>query len=295
MTGFPPPDDGEAGRTRFIDALTGLPLPAEPSPPAEPPAPPEPPHRQAPDKTMRVVLALAGVVVLVIFVGVVTMIGHFNDLAESRSSTSVDLTSTVHVEPPIAPVITGWQPVVSDDHPFAFDVPGNWHVESPETTVGFQEQNGKLLLLHGVGRFKNNFCPGLDVSSRAQAGFTTIDADEVSDAPDAARETMTRWAEAAYGSADGSVQPQVDVTAAQSVEVFSDTVEASQVTATVRPVEAAPCGPPSVTITAVALPLRVDPSAGQYHVHVMLADQEVDDAVAPEVMNEIIGSIRQAD
>jgi len=243
---------------------------------------------------MRLVLVFAGVIVLVIFVGVITMIGNFNELERSRSSTSAALPNTVHAEPPIAPVIAGWQPVVSDDHPYAFDVPGNWHVENPETTVGFQEQNGKLLLLHGVGRFKNNFCPGLDVSSRAQAGFTTIDADEVTDASDAARETMTRWAEAAYGSADGSVQPQVDVTEAQPVDVFSGTVEASQVTATVRPAEPSACGPPSVTITAVALPLRVDPGSGQYHVHVMLADQEVDDAVAPEVQNEIIGTIRRA-
>jgi hypothetical protein len=292
MTGPRPPEEGETDGTRFVDPLTGQPL--LPAPPAEPPAVPAPTavRRRAPGTTMRVVLAVAGVIVL----GVFALVGHFDDPAEPGGATSAEPpTSAVRARPSISPVVAGWQPVVSDEHPFAFDIPGNWHVETPDTTVGFQEQNGELLLLHGVGRFKNNFCPGLDVSSRAQTGFTTIDADEVDDPPDAARETVSRWAEAAYGSADGTMRPQADVTAAQPAEVFAGTVEASRVTATVRPVEPTTCSPPSVTITAVALPLRVDPGAGQYHVHVTLSDQQVEDAVPAEVTDKIIGSIRQAD
>jgi hypothetical protein len=52
--------------------------------------------------------------------------------------------------------------------------------------------------------------------------------------------------------------------------------------------------PPSVSVTAVALPLSVDPGVGQYHVHIVLADPEVADAVPPDVTAKIIDSIRDA-
>jgi hypothetical protein len=67
-----------------------------------------------------------------------------------------------------------------------------------------------------------------------------------------------------------------------------------QITATVQPVEPNECSPPSVSVTAVALPFSVDPGVGQYHVHIVLADPEVADAVPPDVTAKIIGSIRDA-
>lgn len=291
----PPAPDGTEP-PRFVDPLTGWPIPEEPEPeplatPGEPAAEPRKPLRGK-----RIAWSVVGVLVLALFVGVVAVIGDSPEFSTSASDveTPAPPMTTLRPRTETMPVVAGWKPVVSDDHPFAFDVPPDWTVESPGVIVGFETPGGDLLSLHGVARYKSNFCPSLDVSSRAQAGFTAIRADEVSGIREAAEETLMRWAEAAYSSADFAKQPRVTVTKAQPVPVFGGTVEAMEMTATVRPVEPNSCSPPSVAITAVVLPLSADADAMRYHVHLTLADQETADALPAEVAVQIIGSIRRA-
>jgi hypothetical protein len=297
MTEDRPPEPEGTEPPRFVDPLTGWPIPEEPRP--EPPATVAEPAGEPRNRVRgrRIALSLAGVLVLALFVGVVVVIGDSPEV--STSATDVE---TSVPPPPVAsrpravtlPVVSGWKPVVSDDHPFAFDVPPDWTVEEPGVIVGFEAPGGELLSLHGVARFKSNFCRYLDVSSRAQAGFTSIRADEVTGMREAAEETVLRWAEAAYSSADFAKQPRVTVTKAQPVPVFGGSVEAMEMTATVRPVEPNACSPPSVALTAVVLPLNADTDAMRYHVHLTLADQETADALPADVAAQIIGSIRRA-
>jgi len=292
----PPAPDGTEP-PRFVDPLTGWPIAAEPRPePLDAPAEPAAEPRNRP-RGKRIALSLAGVLVLALFVSVVVVIGDSPEFSTSASDVETPLPpppGTTRPQPVTLPVVAGWKPVVSDDHPFAFDVPPDWTVENPGVIVGFEAPGGELLSLHGVARFKSNFCPYLDVSSRAQAGFTAIRADEVTGPREAAEETVLRWAEAAYSSADFAKQPRVTVTKAQPVQVFGGSVEAMEMTATVRPVEPNACSPPSVAITAVVLPLSADADAMRYHVHLTLADQEIGEGLQPDVAAEIISSIRRA-
>jgi hypothetical protein len=296
MTEDRPPEPDGTEPPRFVDPLTGWPIPDEPRP--EPPVTADEPAAE-PRKRLRgrrIALSLVGVLVLALFIGVVAVIGDSPEFTTSAGDveTPAPPATTLRPRTETRPVVAGWKPVVSDDHPFAFDVPPDWTVESPGVIVGFEAPGGELLSLHGVARFKSNFCPHLDVSSRAQAGFTAIRADEVTGMREAGEETLLRWAEAAYSSADFAKQPRVTVTKAQPVQVFGGGVEAMEMTATVRPVEPNACSPPSVAITAVVLPLSADADAMRYHVHLTLADQETADALPAEVTTKIIGSIRRA-
>jgi hypothetical protein len=296
VTEYRPPEPDGTEPPRFVDPLTGWPIPDEPRPRqletlAAPPA-----ERRKRPRGLRIGLSLAGVLILAVFVGVIAVIGESREFSTSATDveTSRPPPDISRSRPPTPPAIAGWKPVVSDDNPFAFDVPPDWTVENPGVIVGFEAPGGELLSLHGVARFKSNFCPYLDVSARAQAGFTAIRADEVSGIRQAAEETLLRWAEAAYSSADFAKQPRVSLTKSQPVRVFAGATEAMEVTATMRPVEPNGCSPPSVSITAVALPLSADADSMRYHVHLTLADQEVGEGLPPEVTAKVISSIRRA-
>lgn len=237
---------------------------------------------------------IAGTAVLVLaFLAFETTPSGFsdrNDVVSSGDSPSAPLPPNL---PSIAPSVPGWQPVSSIADGLSFDVPPDWTVEAPGAIVGFETSSGRLLAMHGVSRFESNFCPTLDVSARAQAGFTTIDSDEATSVADAAAQTVMDWSQAAYGSPDGLTPPAVTVSTAKSVPVLAGSVGAEEVTATVHPADPNDCSPPTVSITAVALPLSVDPSASAYHVHLLLADQQVTDAVTPDVAARIVTSIRR--
>jgi hypothetical protein len=98
---------------------------------------------------------VAGVLSLAAFLGIAMVIGYVSEFTSPADGATA---STSRVRPPTAPTIAGWRPVVSDDHPSAFDVPEDWTVEGPGVIVGFEAPDGELLALHGVGRFRSNFC-----------------------------------------------------------------------------------------------------------------------------------------
>ncbi|MEC3980778.1 hypothetical protein [Amycolatopsis sp. H20-H5] len=291
------PREPDEPRVWFVDPLTGERLPTEDEPAEEATPPPEArpgrqPRRRVSSTSVLGVLALVTVLsagVATVYSGDRTGQGRSPELpiaAPTQSSSSA-------VRTPVSPAVRGWQPVVSDDQPFAFDVPSDWTVEDPSVAVGYETPTGDLVTLHGVARFKTNFCTQLDVSARALAGFTTIGTGEVPGVAEAAEQTSLAWAEAAYGSADGTRGPRTTVGDAGQVDLPQESEVATAVTTTVTPADSGPCGASSVTITAVALPLRLDSAAGRYHVFLVLADQGFPEAVTTDLVLKIAGSIRR--
>jgi hypothetical protein len=288
------PREPDEPRLWFVDPLTGRPLEEETT--SEPPSAPAEGH-VAPSRRRLSSMSVLGVlaVVALLIAGVTAVYSHGRPGAGGSAETPLaePSPSPDRVRVSLAPVVEGWQPVQSDDQPFAFDVPPDWTVEDPSVAVGYETPTGDLVTLHGVARFKTNFCPQLDVSARALAGFTTIGAGEVADVAEAAEQASLTWAEAAYGSADGTRGPTTSVGGAQPVDVANDSAEATAVTTTVIPADPGPCGSPEVAVTAVALPLRMDSGAGRYHVFLVLADQGVSEAVTAELVLKIAQTIRR--
>lgn len=287
MTG--PGGRADEPRSWLVDPLTGKPLEAEAEQTQQLPVVDDavPPRRR-----FRLLPTL-GVLGLAIVLAVGTTATYQAKTATPPPSAQ-DLVLPDPVLPTrITPAIAGWQPVLSDDHPFVFDVPADWSIEDPDVAVGYETPTGDLVTLQGVARFRRDFCPGPELSARAIAGFTTIDEGEVTDIGKAAEETTLRWAEAAYGSIGGGRPPRTDVGAAGPVPVFGGATTATAVTTTVVPAAEGPCAAPSVTITAIALPLRALPGSGRYHLLLVLADQEIPDAIARDIVLKMGGSIRR--
>lgn len=273
-------------RTWFVDALTGQPVEeAEQTQPLPVVRDTEPPRRRA---RLLPILGALGLVVLLVVGTTATY--------QARTATPAaegDLVLPDPVMPTrIDPVIAGWRPVLSDDHPFIYDVPSDWTIEEPDVAVGYETPRGDLVTLHGVARYRRDSCPGSHLSSRAMAGFTTIDEGEAGDVAHAAEETTLRWAEAAYGSIGGRA-PRTEIGPPGALTVLNSTVIATVVTTTVVPTTEGPCAAPSVAITAIALPLRALPGSGRYHLLLVLADQQIPGEIARDVVLKMGESIRR--
>ncbi len=286
MTG--PGGHPDEPRPWLVDPLTGQPL----EPEADQTPPPPVVRDAVPPRRRPRLLPTLGVLGLVLVLVVGTTATYRARTAAPRPSTE-DLVLPDPVMPTrIGPVIAGWRPVRSDDHPLVFDVPPDWAVEEPGVAVGYETPAGDLVTLHGVARYRRGFCPGPELSARAMAGFTTIDEGEVPGIAEAAEETTVRWAEATYGSTSSGQVPKTEIGAAGPVPVFEGGAIATAVTTIVVPA-AGPCAAPSVAITAIALPLRALPGSGRYHVLLVLADQDIPDAMARDVVLKMGGSIRR--
>ncbi|OXM43091.1 hypothetical protein [Amycolatopsis alba] len=285
MTG--PGGHSDEPRTWFVDPLTGQPLEPESEQTS-----PLPVVRDAvpPRRRFRLGPAL-GIFGLILVLAVGTTATYQAKTAPPPSAQDLVLPDPT---PPsrIEPVIEGWQPVQSDDHPLVFDVPPDWKIEDPDVAIGYETPAGDLVTLQGVARYHRDFCPGSDLSARATAGFTTIDEGEVGGVAQAAEETTLRWAEAAYGALGGQ-SPKTEIGKAGPVRVLEGGTTATAVTTTVVPAPDAPCPAPSVAITAIALPLRAVPGSGRYHVLLVQADQEIPDAVARDIVLKMGESIRR--
>ncbi|MFC9253602.1 hypothetical protein [Amycolatopsis thailandensis] len=286
MTG--PGGRSDEPRTWFVDPLTGQPLEAEtektgPIPVVRDPAPARRRLRLRPT---------LGVIGLIVVVAVGTTATYQARTAPPPPAPSLVLPDPV-MPTRIEPVIAGWQPVQSDDHPLVFDVPPDWKLEEPDVAVGYETPAGDLVTLQGVARYHRDFCPASDLAARAMAGFTTIDEGEVGGTAQAAEETTLRWAEAAYGSLGEGRSPKTEIGKADPVKMLDGGATATAVTTTVVPAPDGPCPAPSVAITAIALPLRALPGSGRYHVLLVLADQGIPDAVARDIVLKMGGTIRR--
>ncbi|MBB5851692.1 hypothetical protein ACFQ05_00295 [Amycolatopsis umgeniensis] len=276
-------------RLWFVDPLTGKPLEDE----TEQTGPPPVVRDTVPRRRRVRLLPSLGVLGLVVVLAVGTLATYQARTAAPPPSAQ-DLVLPDPVMPTrIEPVIAGWQPVLSDDHPLVFDVPPDWKLEEPDVAVGYETPAGDLLTLQGVARYRRDSCSGSELSAHAMAGFTTIDEGEVGGITQAAEETTLRWAEAAYGSMSGGQAPKTEIGTAGPVTVLESGTIATSVTTTVVPTADGPCSAPSVAITAIALPLRALPGSGRYHVLLVLADQEIPDAIARDIVLKMGESIRR--
>lgn len=275
----------------FVDPLTGRPLLPAPDTEPFPMAPPvDIPEADRPilDNPLRVGLSIVGGLTMVTFLLVVALLGG----STQQAAPPPRPVPAEPARPLVVPSIIGWRPVTAEHNPFVYDVPPDWAVEDAGMVLALEDPNGNPLALHGVAHYRNGFCAEQDVSSRAQTGFSTIGSDEVRSPRDAARESALQWADAAFSSSDGMLRPEVTLSDPRAVRVFGSSVEATEITVTIHPAEHSPCGAPSATITAVALPLSTDPASGRYSVHMILADQEVSNALPNAVSDEIISTIR---
>ncbi|MEU8415220.1 hypothetical protein AB0C24_20750 [Amycolatopsis japonica] len=273
-------------RQWFVDPLTGQPLETETEAERTRPLPivrDTVPSRRRP--RLRPTLGILGLI-LVLAVGT-TATYQAKTASPPPSAHDLVLPDPVPATR-IEPVIAGWQPVLSDDHPLVYDVPPDWKLEEPDVAIGYETPSGDLVTLQGVARYRRAFCPGSDLSARAMAGFTTIDEGEVGGLAQAAEETTIRWAEAAYGHG-----PKTEIGKAGPVPVLDGGTTATAVTTTVVPAPDGPCPAPSVAITAIALPLRALPGSGRYHVLLVLADQGIPGAIASGVVLKMGESIRR--
>ncbi|EMD27814.1 hypothetical protein [Amycolatopsis azurea] len=285
MTG--PGGRSDEPRTWFVDPLTGQPLETE----AEQTLPIPVVRDTATRRRLRLRPTL-GVLGLVIVLVVGTTATYQARTAPPPSAQDLVLPDPV-TPTRIEPVIAGWQPVQSDDHPLVFDAPPDWNLEEPDVAIGYETPAGELVTLQGVARYHRDFCPGSDLSARAMAGFTTIDEGEVGGTAQAAEETTLRWAEAAYGPLGEGQPPKTEIGKAAPVTMLDGGATATAVTTTVVPAADAPCPAPSVAITAIALPLRALPGSGRYHVLLVLADQGIPDAVARDIVLKMGATIRR--
>ncbi|WP_410662870.1 hypothetical protein [Amycolatopsis sp. lyj-84] len=282
---------GHPGEPRlwFVDPLTGQPLEDE----AEQTRPLPAVQDAVPARRRPRLLPALGIIGLIVVLVVGTTATYQARTAAppppARDLALPDPESPGRIEP----VIEGWQPVLSDDHPLVFDVPPDWKLEEPDVAVGYETPAGELVTLQGVARYQRDFCPGSDLSARAMAGFTTIDEGEVGSLAQAAEETTLRWAAAAYGSISGGRAPKTEIGEAGPVTVLDGGTIATSVTTTVVPAADGPCSAPSVAITAIALPLSALPGSGRYHVLLVLADQEIPDPVARDIVLKMGESIRR--
>ncbi|MEV6911521.1 hypothetical protein [Amycolatopsis sp. NPDC051071] len=276
-------------RLWLVDPLTGQPL----EPEAEGPPPPPVVRDTVRPRRRFHLLPTLGVLGLVLVLVVGTTATYQARTAVPRPSAE-DLALPDPIMPTrVGPVISGWHPVLSDAHPLVFDVPPDWTIEKPDVAVGYETPAGDLVTLHGVARYRRDFCPGPELSARAMAGFTTIDEGEVSGIAQAAEETTVRWAEAVYGPIGSGRVPKTEIGAAGPVPVFEGGAIATAVTTTVVPTADGPCAAHSVAITAIALPLRALPGSGRYHVLLVLADQEIPGAIARDIVLKMGESIRR--
>ncbi|WP_409490348.1 hypothetical protein [Amycolatopsis sp. cmx-11-12] len=276
-------------RLWFVDPLTGQPLETE----AERTGPLPAVRDAVPPRRRPRLLPTLGVIGLAIVLAVGTTATYQAKTAAPPPSAEVLVLPDPVMPTRIQPVIAGWQPVLSDDHPLVFDAPPDWKIEEPDVAIGFETPAGELVTLQGVARFRRDFCPGSELSARAMAGITTIDEGEVDGIAQAAEETTLRWAEAAYGSVGGGQGPKTEIGTSGPVTVLEGGMIATAVTTTVLPTASGRCPAPSVAITAIALPLRALPGSGRYHVLLVLADQEIDGAVARDIVLKMGESIRR--
>lgn len=198
--------------------------------------------------------------------------------ASSPSSSSV-------AAPP--PSVPGWQVVVASKAGVAYDVPPDWKVATPDTIVGFSDQQGNPLVgMNYSASYKEGYCQGNSGSSRGGVG---VNSTTVADPGQAASETAKNWATAGYTS-EINVPPTITQGTPQPVTVAGAAGMLVRDTLTMAQHNA--CDPPAAEVDVVALPLAA-PKTG-CGLLILYADQGTPDSAPAQELQQIIGSLRAA-
>lgn len=236
---------------------------------------------------------LAVVLALAAATGVYFVARNTSDPAGSPTTTTPHRGSAT-TEPPVTgspgagagrpeAVVPGWQVAVSTERGFAYDVPPEWKVLDEDTLIGFEDAEGPKVGMAGASTYRDGYCTEADGSFRAAAGLSGYrDADLNLVAADAAG----KWGRFGYLGPNDE-PPQVEV--APAVPITVNGVKGAHSSATVRVTVASPCAPPAARVHVVALP-----AAQGSHVFVIIADQQVPDALPEDAMLKIINTVRPA-
>ncbi|MCP9207827.1 hypothetical protein [Streptomyces cucumeris] len=187
--------------------------------PSAPPGAPQPPHKK---RTATIAVVTAVAVVAAAAVAAVFVLGKDdgeNDESNGKkpSGSSAPASSEApsgsdrgddnprdgEDEEDVKPVIPGWKTVVSAKRHNAFDVPANWGVESSGLSIGFEDDNGKpLVVMSAPGIYKKDYCTvkdedGYENKSDA-AGAGSKGAQGAKSEASAARIEAGNWAFAAF-------------------------------------------------------------------------------------------------
>lgn len=201
--------------------------------------------------------------------------------APPSSSTSSPSTSSTKRYTEVEPYVAGWQPVVGPREGAAFDVPDGWTIETPDTLAGFEDGNGRQVLMHSTATYREGECK--EGSYRGGAGFMTAGEADPKEAPQV---VAKMWATAAGELPEDS--PKVTATAPKRVTI-ADGKYAWLSTATVKDPVKSECAPPSLKVIAVGF---TPSSGGKTAMFVMHLDTDVDDELPAADAKKIIGSLR---
>lgn len=183
---------------------------------------------------------------------------------------------------PQAPLEPGWQVARVPKRGAIYDVPPNWQVDPDPTAVyGYGEPHDAVTAT-GVATFQRGFCAGQPNSYRATAGATA--GRGPSDTAVAA-ETSQRFIAKAY-TRDG-VAPITKPGPPQPIELAGG-ISAVRINTEVVLPRPARCDSPRIAVSVLATNNDGESSM----VFLAAADQDVPDAVAPDVLDRIGGSLR---
>lgn len=261
------------------------------------PGGPQPP---APKKNKTALWVTIGALVLVIAVGVTLL---FVLTGDEDPAPQAAPTSSAAVPPPPAPspspskssppptteannrvdaVTPGWQGVLSTRDGVAYDLPpDNWDTR-PGFISGYDAGSVKASI-HESTTFRPEVCAGVRGSNRGKAGFMTAG----ENAPDvAARGSVRLWAQAAGTGDDGKV-PEVPLPATTQIPIDGGKIQATSSTVTFTPPAGEDCPAPSVQVTSAAFKVGT-----QTVCFLLVADQQVPDALSAEDAKKILASLR---
>lgn len=201
-------------------------------------------------------------------------------------------TSTSRVEPSYLPdveaTIPGWQPVADSRTSVAYDVPGDWKVESPTVLVGFEDESGPRVAMHAVATYKDDACANVRGSYRGRTGIMGNRMEGIKPRQ-AAEAGALLWAAAA--AEVPTDDPSIPTPEAKRISLDGD-LEAWRATVTITPPEDGDCAAPKLRFTTVSFTPR---DGGGVVLFVMYTDLGVPDALPGDVANKIISTLRPVD
>ncbi|HEY2695258.1 MAG TPA: hypothetical protein VGJ45_07310 [Pseudonocardiaceae bacterium] len=183
--------------------------------------------------------------------------------------------------------VPGWQVVLATNAGLAYDVPPDWKVATPDTVIGFTDQQGKQVVgMSDSASYKVGYCQGHSGSSRGGVG---VNSTNTTDPGQAASDSAQKWANAGYIS-EVDVPPTITAGTPQPVTVAG--VAGMLVRDTLTVAQHSPCDPPTAEVDVLALPLSA-PNTGCDQL-ILYADQGTPDSAPAQELQQIIGSLRAA-
>lgn len=201
-----------------------------------------------------------------------------------RTSTSSPAGSGAAAPPASVP---GWQVVPATNAGLAYDVPPDWKVATPDTVIGFTDQQGKQLVgMTDSASYKEGYCTGHSGSSRGGVGIAST---TQNDPGQAASDAAQKWATVGYVS-EVNVPPTITPGAPQPVTVAG--VAGMLVRDTLTVAVHSSCDPPKAEVDVLALPLPGGSTGCD--ALILYVDQGTPDSAPAQELQQIVGSLRAA-